>query len=66
MRSFNPSNPSSVSMASPRVSSPSRSGMMIPIAEQPHMVGNFPVTRTRVGCFNYFALMIAQNSLERY
>ena len=53
-------------MASPRVSSPSRSGMMIPIAEQPHMVGNFPVTRTRVGCFNYFALMIAQNSLERY
>lgn len=65
MRNFNPSNPSSVSMASPRVSSPSSSGMMIPTAEQPHMVGNFPVTRTRVGCFNYYALMIFQTSLER-
>ena len=66
MRSFNPSNPSSLSMASPQVSSPSSSGMMIPVAEQPLMVGNFPVTRTRVGCFNYYALMIVQTSLERY
>lgn len=66
MRSFNPSNPSYVSLASPRVSSPSSSGMMIPIAEQPYMVGNFPVTRPQVGYFNYYASMIVQTSLERH
>lgn len=62
MRNFNPSSPSSISMASPRVSSPSSSGMMIPVAEQPHMVGNFPVSRTRVGCFNYNNLCINDRS----